>query len=130
MEDKEVLSSISIPCRAVISWTPYTPYAVAQFLFSSSAALLVCFSINPFSSVASGLLSSTFGFSKPLTLVPVTNTAYQHKHLLPTVQHGGGGLMIWACSAATGPGHLAVIESTMNSSGYQSILESNVRPSV
>jgi len=38
--------------------------------------------------------------------------------------------MIWACSAATGPGHLAVIEFTMNSSVYQSILESNVRPSV
>jgi len=51
------------------------------------------------------------------------NTAYQHKHLTPTVKHGGGGLMIWACFAATGPGHLAVIESTMNSSGYQSILE-------
>ena len=42
-------------------------------------------------------------------------TAYQHKHLIPTVKHGGGGLMIWACSAATGPGQLAVIESTMNS---------------
>ena len=58
------------------------------------------------------------------------NTAYQHKHLIPAVKHGGGGLIIWACSAATGPGHLAVIESTMNSSGYQSIPESNVRPSV
>jgi len=32
------------------------------------------------------------------------NTAYQHKHLIPTVKHGGGRLMIWACSAATGPG--------------------------
>jgi len=57
------------------------------------------------------------------------NTAYQHIHLVPAVKHGGGGLMIWACSAATGPGHLADIESTMNSSGYQSILESNVRSS-
>ena len=58
------------------------------------------------------------------------NTAYQHKHLIPTVKHGGGGLMMWACFAATGPGHLAVIESIMNFSGYQSILESDVRPSV
>ena len=32
-------------------------------------------------------------------------------------------MMIWACSAATEPGHLAVIESTMNSSVYQSILD-------
>jgi len=60
----------------------------------------------------------------------VKNTAYQHKHLKPTVKHGGGGLMIWPCSAATGPGHFVVIESTMNSSVYQSILESNVSPSV
>ena len=51
------------------------------------------------------------------------NTAYQHKHRIPTVKLGGGGLMIWACSAATGSGHLAVIESTTNSSVYQSILE-------
>ena len=29
--------------------------------------------------------------------------------------------MIWACSAATGPEHLAVTELTMNSSVYQSI---------
>ena len=52
------------------------------------------------------------------------NTAYQHKHLIRW------RVMIWACSAATGPGHLAVIESTVNSCVYQSILESNVRPSV
>ena len=55
------------------------------------------------------------------------NTTYQHKHLIPTVKHGGGGLMMWACSTTTRPGHLAVIESIMNSSGYQSILESDVR---
>ncbi|MEE6515924.1 hypothetical protein FKM82_025084 [Ascaphus truei] len=54
----------------------------------------------------------------------------QHISLIPTVKHGSGGVMIWACFAATGPGNLAVIESTMNSSVYQSILESNVRPSV
>ena len=43
------------------------------------------------------------------------NTAYQHKHLIPAVKHGGGGLMIWTCVAATGPGHRAVFESTINS---------------
>ena len=36
------------------------------------------------------------------------NTAYQHKRLIPTVKHGGGGLMIWACFTATWPGHPAV----------------------
>ena len=28
-------------------------------------------------------------------------TANQHKHLMLTVKHSGGGLMIWACFAAT-----------------------------
>lgn len=35
---------------------------------------------------------------------------------LGTVKHGGRGVMIWACSEATGPGHVAVTESLMNSS--------------
>ena len=47
------------------------------------------------------------------------NTAYQHKHLIPTVKDGGGGVMIWASFAATGHGHLADIELTMNSSVYK-----------
>ena len=47
-----------------------------------------------------------------------------------SVKHGGGGLMIWAHSAATGPRHLAVIESTANYSLYQSIFESNVKPPI
>ena len=58
------------------------------------------------------------------------NTAYQHKHLIPTVKHGGGGLMIRACFTATGPQHLAVLKSTMNSSLYQRIPDSDVGPSV
>jgi len=41
------------------------------------------------------------------------NTAYQHKHLRPTVKHCGGGVMIWSYFAATGSEHLAVIGSTM-----------------
>jgi len=31
------------------------------------------------------------------------STAHQHKDLIATVKHGGGGLMIWACFSATGP---------------------------
>jgi len=37
----------------------------------------------------------------------------------PTVKHGGGGRVIWACFAATGPEHLEVTESTVNSSAHQ-----------
>lgn len=39
-------------------------------------------------------------------------------------QHGGGGLLNWAYFAAAGPGHLAVTELNINSSVYQSIIES------
>ena len=46
------------------------------------------------------------------------NTAFQHKHLIPTVQQGGRGVMICACFAAMGTGHLAVTESTINSSEH------------
>ena len=63
------------------------------------------------------------------TLFGENHMAYWHKHLIPTVKHGGGGLVIWACFAATGPGHLAVIESIINSSVYQSILVSNLSDS-
>ena len=52
------------------------------------------------------------------------NTTYEHKHVILTVKHSGGGVIIWACFTAAGPRHLALIESTMNSSVYQSILDS------
>ena len=42
----------------------------------------------------------------------------------PTAKQDVRGLMIWVCLSATGPGHLAVIESTMNSDVYQRILDS------
>lgn len=31
------------------------------------------------------------------------NTSYQHKRIMPTINLGGGALMIWACFVATGP---------------------------
>lgn len=36
------------------------------------------------------------------------------QHLILAVKHGGG-VMIWDCFTAMGPGHLALIQSTMNS---------------
>lgn len=55
------------------------------------------------------------------------NTVYQQKHLILTVRHGSGRMMIWAFFAATGLTHFAVIYSTINSFIYQSVLDSNVR---
>ncbi|KAK3549753.1 hypothetical protein QTP86_007766 [Hemibagrus guttatus] len=59
-----------------------------------------------------------------------SNTAFQKKIITPTVKYGGGSVMVWGCSAASGPGRLAVINGTMNSAVYQKILKENVRPSV
>lgn len=49
---------------------------------------------------------------------------------IPTVKHNDARLRIWTCFAAVGPEHLSVTELTMNSYLYQSILESNLRPSL
>uniref|UniRef100_A0A671RAJ2 RNA helicase n=1 Tax=Sinocyclocheilus anshuiensis TaxID=1608454 RepID=A0A671RAJ2_9TELE len=59
-------------------------------------------------------------------------TAFQHKNLIPSVKHGGGGgiIMVWVCFAASGPRRLAIIDGTMNSELYQQILKENVRTSV
>ncbi len=59
-----------------------------------------------------------------------SNTAFQKKHIIPTVKYGGGSVMVWGCFAASGPGRLAVINRNMNYAVYQKILKNNVRPSV
>lgn len=48
----------------------------------------------------------------------ISGPTYQHKHIIPTVKHNDGGVMIWAYSAATGFWTLVVFESAMNS-GHQ-----------
>jgi len=51
------------------------------------------------------------------------HTAFQLKNLIPSVKHGGGSIMAWACLAASFPGQPAIIYGTMNSELYQQILE-------
>ena len=51
-----------------------------------------------------GLMRQTWSC---LALIPPkkqTNIEFQQQHLIPTVKHGGGGVMIWGCFAVTGPG--------------------------
>ena len=38
--------------------------------------------------------------------------------------------MVWGCFAASGPGRIAVVTGTVNSTVYQKILKENVWPSV
>lgn len=71
-----------------------------------------------------------FGHSTRRHVWRKPKTAFDHKNLIPTVKHGGGNIMVWGSFAASGPGQLTIIESTMNSSLYQRVLEDNVRPSV
>ncbi len=58
------------------------------------------------------------------------HTAFQLKNLVPSVKHGGGSIMAWACFAASWPGQPAIIDGTMNSEFYQQIIKDNVRTSV
>ncbi len=58
------------------------------------------------------------------------HTSFLHEKLIPSVKHGGGSIMAWACFAESGPGRLATIDGTMNSELYQQIVEENVKTSV
>uniref|UniRef100_A0A8C4TBF5 Transposase n=1 Tax=Erpetoichthys calabaricus TaxID=27687 RepID=A0A8C4TBF5_ERPCA len=71
-----------------------------------------------------------FGLNEKCYVWRKENTVFQHKNLMPSVKHGGGSVMVWACFAASGPGQLAFIDGTMNSELYQRILKENVRTSV
>lgn len=71
--------------------------------------------------------------SKENILSPKRRFVLITKHMsltsLTNCQHGGGRVMNWICFVAKGLGNFPVIELTMNSSVFQSVLESNVRPS-
>lgn len=58
------------------------------------------------------------------------NNAIFGENLVPTIKHGGGGVMIWKCLAAMGLGHHTFTELVMNSSIDLTILEIIVRSPV
>ncbi len=43
---------------------------------------------------------------------------YKDKCVLPTVNHGGGSVMVWGCMNAASTGELQFIEGTMNANMY------------
>src|SRR4029434_5823968 len=48
---------------------------------------------------------------------------------IPTVEHGGGNIMLLGCFSAKGTGRLHRIEGTMNGAMYRGILGLNLIPS-
>ncbi len=52
------------------------------------------------------------------------------KFVLPTVNYGGGSVMVWGCMSAAGTGEPQFIEGTMNANMYCDILKQSMIPSL
>jgi len=48
--------------------------------------------------------------------------------LVPTVKHGGSGVMVWGCFCGTGLGPLVLVEGKLDRFGYIQLLEENLLP--
>ena len=55
---------------------------------------------------------------------------YKDKCVVPTVKHGDGSVMVWACMSAAGIGELQFIKGTMNANMYCDILKQDMIPSL
>ncbi len=55
---------------------------------------------------------------------------YKDKCVLPTVKHGGGGVMVWGCMSAAGTVEIQFFEGTMNANIYCDILKQSMTPSL
>ncbi len=55
---------------------------------------------------------------------------YQENCVLPTVNHGGGSIMVWGCMTTAGTGALRFIEGNMDSNIYCDILKQKMMHSL
>ncbi|HET9247423.1 MAG TPA: IS630 family transposase [Xanthobacteraceae bacterium] len=54
---------------------------------------------------------------------------FDKKNLVPTVKHGGGNVMVWACMSAKGVGNLVFVDGIMDKYKYCRILIDNLSDS-
>ena len=43
-----------------------------------------------------------------------TNTAHHPEHIIPTVKHGGGSIMLWGCFSSARTGKLVRVDGKMD----------------
>ncbi|KAK3512401.1 hypothetical protein QTP70_008741 [Hemibagrus guttatus] len=70
-----------------------------------------------------GLNGKRHVWRKPGTARHLANT-------IPTVKHGGGGIMLWGCFSAAGTGRLVRMEGKMNAAMYRDILDEDLLQNV
>ncbi|GBM54333.1 Transposable element Tc1 transposase [Araneus ventricosus] len=68
-----------------------------------------------------------FGSDGRKTVWRKPNEELNPKNLWPTVKHGGRGIMVWECFAASGMGNLVFIENYMGQYKYINILKENLK---
>jgi len=71
-----------------------------------------------------------FGYDGKANVWRKPNTAMDSKHLIPTVKHGNGSVMVWGAVAASGDGNFVFVEGIMDRFQYKTILENNLKAPV
>ncbi|KAK3568380.1 hypothetical protein QTP86_005581 [Hemibagrus guttatus] len=66
-----------------------------------------------------------FGINSTCHVWRRRNAAYDPKNTTPTVNHGGGNIMLWGCFSAKGTGQLHRIKGTMDGAMYRQILRTS-----
>lgn len=71
-----------------------------------------------------------FGYDGPQKVWRKAGEEYQEKCLMPTVKHGGGGVLLWGCMTAKGVGEIHFINGIMDSQVYCDILKAKMLPTL
>ena len=58
------------------------------------------------------------------------NAELTERHIKPTVKHGGGSVMVWACITPKGPGFLCKIDGNMDQTLYKEIIDGELQQTI